>query len=102
VELALDLLPGAELGRAERILTHRRLELRAYRCRVEPGTRAPRGASWIATGALADAPLPAAMRALLGPVRDALAPTPPSGGERPRRKIDADLPFFSRKRGGPV
>jgi A/G-specific adenine glycosylase len=57
---------GAEAGRARRVLTHRALELVAYRCRL--GAPPPRaaGLAWMDRADLARAGLPTAMRAVIG------------------------------------
>jgi A/G-specific adenine glycosylase len=58
---------GPEAGRAERVLTHRDLELVAYRCRLRGRAVLPPGGPlrWIARKDLERTGLPAAMRALL-------------------------------------
>jgi A/G-specific adenine glycosylase len=68
----LSLRTGPELARVERVLTHRVLELRAYRCRLE-GAPLASGAEWVMAGAIGGAGLPAAMRALWEAVRAAAA-----------------------------
>jgi A/G-specific adenine glycosylase len=72
-ELALGVRVGAELGRAERLLTHRHLELRAYLCRSLGAEPAAPERTWVPLSELEAAPLPAAMRALVGGIRDALS-----------------------------
>jgi len=70
-EHGLALRVGLELGRAERILTHRRLLVIGYRCRA---SGRPRGeAAWVPVGGLAEAGLPGAMRPLIGAALDARA-----------------------------
>jgi A/G-specific adenine glycosylase len=68
----LRLRSGPEIARATRVLTHRLLELRAHRCALRAEPPAGARARWVPLGALDAAPLPAAMRALAGGIRDAL------------------------------
>ncbi|ACL65354.1 A/G-specific adenine glycosylase [Anaeromyxobacter dehalogenans 2CP-1] len=85
----LRLRAGEELGRVERVLTHRLLELRALRCSL---ARPPpeEGIRWIPADELDGAGLPAAMRALAGVVCDVLGQAPPpSGGARDRGRARA-------------
>ncbi len=64
----LSLRSGPELVRVERVLTHRLLELRAYRCRLAGAPPAGAG-EWVALEAVASAGLSAAMRVLWEAVR---------------------------------
>jgi A/G-specific adenine glycosylase len=80
---------GPELGRAERVLTHRRLELRAYRCRVAPPFRRGGSLAWVSRSDLSTVGLPAAMRVLLGAAGLAIGGAETAGegsrdGKRPR------------------
>lgn len=73
----LRLRTGPELARVERDLTHRRLELRAYRCRLE-GEPPPGAAEWVRVEEVPGAGLPSALRALWEAV--------PAGGAAARRE----------------
>ncbi|MGC3999118.1 MAG: A/G-specific adenine glycosylase [Anaeromyxobacter sp.] len=63
---------GAPLAEAERLLTHRRLRLAAYRCRAGGGVGEGGAGTWVPLAALTWAGLPAAMQALVASVLDAL------------------------------
>lgn len=91
----LSLRSGPELARVERVLTHRLLELRAYRCRLTGAAPASAG-RWVAPDAVAGAGLPAAMRALWEAVQRADEPDFP--GFRARGRVKGPPSYVERAR----